>query len=180
MRRLQSISVTFAVLVAWACAGPDSTRQQHAIADAVYAAVMESASDYNAIAETKALAICVQWPKSPDQPIYVDTAGGMYVPQTSDGLLPVPVAALEHCRDNRDKGGYDCECTILDANGQNRLRVPEFVRGASGIKSRAKRAREGAAARRPAPRAAAKRTKPPRPVDHGGITSADQSAGHEN
>ena len=141
MTCIRSMLAILAVLVAGSCAEPNATGQQQVIADAVYAAVMEGASDYNAIAETKALAICVQWPKTPDQPIYVDTAGGSYVPQTSDGLLPVPGSALEHCRENRDKGGYDCECTILDANGQNRLRVPEFVRGASGIGSRAKKRR---------------------------------------
>ncbi len=123
-------ALSFIVAVA-ACAVPtNNTPAGQKVADRIHEYVMDEVRDYVLTSGTKALAACVRWPEDGTGTVYVDTLGGSYVADQSDGQLSgnlIVNSAMRSCQGQQARGQYDCDCQLLDVGGSNRLSVPANV-----------------------------------------------------
>ena len=91
---------------------------------------MEAVPEYRLHSRQKALAICVKWPETEGQPVFIDAAGAFALADQSDGKFTpgaIVAGALRDCQGAQAQGQHDCTCQIMDVSGSNRLVVPETI-----------------------------------------------------
>ena len=126
------------------CLGPvNQAPNARIMGDTIHKRIMDAVPDYRLHSRQKALAACIKWPTTEDEPVYIDTLGSFALADQSDGKFSpgtIVDGAIRSCQGRQAKGGYDCTCQILDVAGTNRLKVPETIpSSAHPLRSRAKK-----------------------------------------
>ena len=137
MTRLLINGLAINLLILAACTPPTSnTPEGQKVAERIHEYVMDQVTDYRLSSNTKALAACIRWPTDASTPIFVDTVGGAFVADQSDGQLApgaIISSAMQNCQGNQARGQHDCDCQLLDVGNSNRLEVPANLPNADAL-----------------------------------------------
>jgi len=124
---MRIMRILAAALLSLAATVPAPAWAQADLADRIHDWVMGEVRQYESLNEPKVMAVCITW-RDENNKVSVENVFILYTGIASDGPVfaeTLKRKSLHNCKSWRKSESIDCDCTMLDENGQNVLRLPE-------------------------------------------------------